>query len=181
LKYRFLYIVIVCVLLSCEPQPPRRPVLQKSHSFLDQTIALNKALLLQETALIKAYMEKDSLNEYSSSPHGFWYKYERKGAANYTPGSGDKVFYTYEVFSLENQVLYTQTDIGAQAYLVDKQDLLPGLANGLKLMHAGDKVSFLFPSHSLYASAGDQHKIARNQPLQITIQLNQILKKNESN
>jgi FKBP-type peptidyl-prolyl cis-trans isomerase len=51
---------------------------------------------------------------------------------------------------------------------------MSGLRNGIKLMHKGDKVKFIFPSQSAYGYHGDDKKIGTNQPIICIVTLNDI-------
>jgi FKBP-type peptidyl-prolyl cis-trans isomerase len=48
---------------------------------------------------------------------------------------------------------------------MDKQELFTGLREGLKLMQAGETVTFLFPSQKAYGYYGDENRIGTNVPL----------------
>jgi gliding motility-associated peptidyl-prolyl isomerase len=81
------------------------------------------------------------------------------------------------VSDLNNVLIYSQETIGEKTYMVDQQDIIEGLRNGLKLMNEGDIVTFLFPSHKVYGYSGDENKIGINQPLIYKVKLNKINKK----
>ena len=126
-------------------------------------------------------MAKDSLTTYIASPSGFWYTYNVKSPNFTLPEFGDQIVYTFDVLNVENDLIYNSKEIGLQTYVVDKQELIEGLRNGLKLMHEGDIVTFLFPSHKVFGYLGDINKIGINQSLIYKVQLIKINKKNESN
>ena len=58
-----------------------------------------------------------------------------------------------------------------QNYLVDKQEIMIGLRDGIKLMRKNEKVSFLFPSHIAYGYLGDKNRIGPNVPIICTVTL----------
>ena len=101
---------------------------------------------------------------------------------NYIAKSGDAVFYSHEIKSLDNTILYTKEALGTKSYLVDKEELITGLQDGFKLMKEGEVITFLFPSHKAYGYTGND-KIEPNQPLIYTVQLLKInkLSENENN
>jgi len=148
---------------------------------MDESISFNKSLIEKEEAVFKAIIAKDSLSNYIASSNGFWYTYNYKSKKTYTPEFGDQLLYTFDVFDLKNNVIYSSQEKGMQTYTVDKQELIEGLRNGLKLMHEEDVVTFLFPSHKVYGYLGDENKIGINQSLIYKVQLIKINKKNESN
>lgn len=148
---------------------------------MEESVSLNKSLIEKEEAFFKAIMAKDSLTDYISSPSGFWYTYNIKSSKKVNPEFGDQLLYTYDVLDLENNLIYSSQEKGVQTYIVDKQEMVEGLRNGLKLMHEEDVVTFLFPSHKVYGYLGDENKIGINQSLIYKVQLIKINKKNESN
>lgn len=107
--------------------------------------------------------------------------FNQKNEDSYLPKIGDQLFYTYDVFDTNNYLIYSAEEVGELTYIVDKQEIVEGLRNGLKLMSVGDVVTFLFPSHKAYGYTGDSNKIEINQPLIFKVQLIKINNKNESN
>lgn len=168
-------------MVSCFKPIPRKPVLRKTSAFLNESVILNKSMNASEENTFRALMEKDSLTDYLASPNGFWYTFNQKKSGSYLPKIGDQLYYTYTVFDINNNVIYSAEEVGEQTYIVDKQEIIEGLRNGLKLMAAGDVVTFLFPSHKAYGFKGDHNKIEINQPLIFKVKLIKINKKNESN
>jgi len=177
MKNSFLIILIFLLVISCQKPVPRLPIIRKSVSEVETSIALNNKLKTEQEIIFKKILKKDSLSTYSSTNYGFWYKYDKKGNGTYTPKKGDELLYTFSVYNVDNQLIYDKKEAH---YWVDKQNIIDGLEVGLKLMKQGDEVTFLFPSNIAYGYSGDQNKIAVNQPLIFKVQLNKI-NKNESN
>ena len=181
MKYSFLLFIISLVIISCGDKTARKPVVRKTTSFMEKSVSFNKSLISEEEVAFKELMELDSLSTYVASSNGFWYKFEQRDLIKYTPKFGDELTYTYAVYTIDNRLLYSFDEIGKQVYVVDQQEIVEGLRNGLKLMSEGNKFTFLFPSHKVFGYLGDQKKIKINQPLIYKVQLNKIKKKNESN
>ena len=181
MKHNFLLFIVSLLLFSCGNKEARRPIVRKTTSFINESVSFNKSLIADEEKMFKVIMERDSLSTYIASPNGFWYKYEKKDTTKYLPKFRDKLLYTYEVYDINNSIIYTSQEIGEQSYIVDQQEIIEGLRNGLKLMSEGDKFTFLFPSHKVFGYLGDQKKIVINQSLIYKVQLNKIKKKNENN
>ena len=74
-------------------------------------------------------------------------------------------------------MLYNEEELGTVSFLVDQEDVIPALREGVKYLSEGNSGIFLFPSHLCYGYQGDREKIGSNQPLRITINL-LTLKKN---
>lgn len=180
IKYRYFLSLLCCftLLISCvQKSEPRRPIEQKSGSFLKQSIKKNIVLNKEEEALIKEIIEKDSLNEYHRSNSGFWYTYIIKNTdSTAVPKHGDRVSFQYNLSDISGNEILSKEVIGKQVYRIDQsnQDLISGIREGLKLMQAGETVKFLFPSYKAYGYYGYEDYIGPNTPLQCIITLNSI-------
>ena len=166
---------------SCSKQQARKPVSQTSGTFMKESIERNKKLIAEEEQLIESIISKDTL-EYIASSKGYWYKYDIK-TENDTifPKRGDIVYYNYELRNLKNELIYTKDELKPQEYFVDKENIMMGLRDGIKLMKKGETITFLFPSHMAYGYHGDNEKIGSNEPLICTVTLNDIKKENQKN
>ncbi len=164
-------------MLSCSNPTPRKPIVRNSSTFLNESIQRNKVInKLEETAFLEL-IKSDSTHHYISSANGFWYYYNSKDSVSVKlPIRGNQVIYSYTIKDINNHVLYTEEDLGERSYVVDKQELVTGLQDGLKLMKEGEEVTFLFPSHKAYGYSGYQ-KIGSNQPLIYTVKLQKIIDK----
>ncbi|HJR99707.1 MAG TPA: gliding motility-associated peptidyl-prolyl isomerase GldI [Flavobacterium sp.] len=159
---------------SCKQhQDARRPISSASGVFMKKSIERNKKLVATEEDQIKALMKKNPNIEYSASTKGYWYYYEtRNNLDSLTPKKGDIAFFNYELKDLNGNVIYSEVELRPQLYRVDKQDIMMGLRDGIKLMRKNERVNFLFPSHIAYGYHGDNKKIGPNQPLICTVTLN---------
>jgi len=183
MKYSLVILTLITLVISCSNPEARKPIVRKTSSFMNESIERNKMLNKAENAILLQRIKSDTLHTYINSENGFWYYYDVSVSDNtYTPNRGDEVFYTHEIKSLDNTILYTQEELGTKSYLIDKEELITGLQDGLKIMKEGEKVSFLFPSYKAYGYTGND-RIQPNQPLLYTIQLLKInkLSENENN
>lgn len=171
------YILIVgfgLFLTSCSQQQARKPISNTSGTFMKESIDRNKKMNAQEKESIAKIIKKDTAHIYNISEKGFWYAYKTKSNENVFPVKGDVVTFDYEVTDLYGNTIYTAEELKTQTYHVDKQNIMNGLRNGIKLMHKGDKVKFIFPSQSAYGYHGDNKKIGTNQPIICIVTLNDI-------
>ena len=125
----------------------------------------------------------DSIHDYVNSSNGFWYFYETEiNNETYLPQRGDEVFYNHEIKRLDETILYSMEELGTKSYLVDKEELITGLQDGIKLMKEGETISFLFPSYKAFGYTGND-KVGPNEPLIYSVQLLKINKisENENN
>jgi gliding motility-associated peptidyl-prolyl isomerase len=115
--------------------------------------------------------------KYLTSEKGYWYTYEIQNQQDtLRPKRGDVAFFDYEIFDLKGNVIYTALELRPQNYLVDKQEIMIGLRDGIKLMRKNEKVSFLFPSHIAYGYLGDKNRIGSNVPIICTVTLTDFKK-----
>ena len=175
MKNKLIIPILIVFFVSCDNPTPRKPVVRKSSTFLKESIQRNKVINKQEEDALLQLMASDSTNHYISSSSGFWYCYISKDSTSTKlPETGDEVFYSYEIKDIYGEVLYTIDELGERSYLVDKQELITGLQDGLKLMKEGEIVTFLFPSYKAYGYSGYK-KIGTNQPLIYTVTVNKIV------
>lgn len=176
-------IIFVLIAYSCSNPEARKPIVRKTGSFINESIERNKVLNTAENSLLLKKMQMDSIHEYVNSSNGFWYYYENKiDEDTYLPQRGDEVFYSHEIRRIDDSILYTMDELGSRSYLVDKEELITGLQDGIKLMKEGEVVNFLFPSYKAFGYTGND-RVAPNEPLIYKVQLIKInkLSKNESN
>lgn len=175
-----LYYILFFVLLGCQNPVPRFPVVKRSGTNLNAFVDQNKILVeLQNTAFLKIIKENPD-KTFANSQSGFWYTFIKKNEVSTNkPALGDIVEFTYQVTDLNNNIIYSTQEIGLQHYIIDKEDIISGLQQGLKLMKEGEVVLFLMPSFRAYGVLGDRNKIKTNQPLIYTVYLDKIIiKKN---
>ncbi len=176
MKSKLIVLLIAVLVLSCTNPTPRKPVLRKSSTFLKESIQRNKLINKLEEDTFSQLIKNDSTHNYISSANGFWYTYIIKDSisTNKLPVAGDEVLYSYEIKDINSELLYSEEELGKRNYLIDKQELITGIQDGLKLMKEGEVVTFLFPSHKAYGYSGYK-KIRSNQPLIYTVRLEKII------
>jgi gliding motility-associated peptidyl-prolyl isomerase len=176
----FLSLGMALVTCCAQKQEARRPVSQASGTFMKESVERNKILVDSEESIIAKMIKKDTAVNYISSSKGYWYYYNTKNKnKTVNPVKGDIAFFDYEIKDLDGKVIYTKLELKPQKYVVDKQNIIIGLRDGIKLMQKGEKVTFLFPSHMAYGYHGDNAKIGTNKPLVCTVTLNDIKSENQ--
>jgi gliding motility-associated peptidyl-prolyl isomerase len=177
MKNKLYFLFLALLIIACSKPEPRKPIVRKTSSFMRESVERNKALNKLEEKLILQKMESDSTHVYNASPHGFWYYHVEKDSANTLfPVKGDEVLFSYEIKDLKDSIIYSKEELGDKNYLVDQEDLISGLQEGIKLMKEGEVVTFLFPSYKAYGYSGFE-KINSNQPLIYTVHLKKIISK----
>jgi len=175
-------LIVICLVLfvlvsGCKNhQEARRPISQTSGTFMKKSVERNKKLISGEEKQIDSIIKSNPKVKYIASKKGYWYSYEVQNLQDtITPKKGDVAFFEYEVKDLKGNMIYSPLELRPQTYLVDKQNVMTGLREGIKLMHKNEKVNFLFPSHIAYGYHGDTKKIGPNQPLLVTVNLHNFI------
>lgn len=175
---KLFYIIIFALLFqACKSPEARKPVQQNSGEYIDASILRNKNLIEEEEKKIAAIMESNPKVEYIASDNGFWYYYNKKDSiGTATAKFGDRVQFSYSLSDLEGNEIISAQENGLQDYYIDQtnQELITGIRQGLKLMRAGEQVTFLFPSHKAFGYYGLQNKIGTNVPIISTVTLKSI-------
>lgn len=172
----YIYIIVVIGVFGCKELEARRPKQQSTKNFYKEVVAQNKKLNALETQKILSHFSKDTITEYKSSANGFWYAYQKQDTVlNSTPVKGDEVTLHYNITSLNNEVIY---DFQTRKYTIDKEDFVPGLRDGIKLMKKGETITFVIPSYRAYGVTGDGNRIGMNQTLKSIVTLIEIKKPN---
>jgi gliding motility-associated peptidyl-prolyl isomerase len=165
-------LLLLAFFLACNSPSPRRPIVKSSTPVLEKSVTLNKKIVAREQAHIKRFVAKDSLHDYFNSNKGFWYCYLHKNSSTPRPYKGNKVYYEQEIQSLDGTVLLSKEALGIQSYIVDKEHRMKGLQEGIKIMHLGEEMQFVFSSFVAYRSKGNlEFNIGPNQPIVCRIKL----------
>lgn len=172
----FVFIIFLAV-VSCKEPEARRPKQQGTTNFYKEVLKENKRLNALEKKRLEEWVAKDTVKVYKSSLNGFWYTYITKDTLNSSsPQAEDLVMLSYNIADLNGGVLYEKRE---RSYKVDKEDFIPALQDGIKLMKKGETITFVIPSYRAFGVTGDGNKIAVNQPIQSTVTLIDIKSKKE--
>lgn len=176
MKKQLTFLALLALLFAaCSQQQARRPVSRSSGTFMRESVARNQKLIAGEEARIDSIIKFDKAHHYTATPKGYWYYHVEKNATDtLRPHKGMVAYFDYEIQDLQGNVLYSQVELRPQTYVVDKQNILMGLRDGIKQMRKNETVVFLFPSHLGFGYRGDTKRIGPNTPLIVTVTLNDI-------
>ena len=159
---------------SCSSNKPRKPINFESQSSMSESIERAKKIYEKERRLLEEYAKK-SPYDFLESTHGFFYTITKKNMGKGArPKAGDIVVFDYNVKNLKGEIIYDFDYIGQQNILLDKQKLIYGLNEGVKMMKVSEKAIFLLPSHRAYGYHGDNDKISFNTPIVCQVHLKNI-------
>ena len=172
MKIRLILLIFFYLLgLSCQDIQPRKPINNSMSVFLKNSAERNKSRVKAEQNLINKARKLDTINSYSVSNLGFLFSIENKKSKRVLAKRGDTVEIQYKIEDLYRNLLYDEDEIQIFKFIVDKEEVIPGLREGVKFLSEGETGVFLFPSHFCYGYQGDFEKIGPNQPLRFTIKL----------
>lgn len=173
LKISIYTLLFAILLVGCKQhEEARRPISRSSGSFMKKSADRNKKLVASEEDVIKKIIKSNPKVKYYATRKGYWLSYDEKNTTDtQTPRKGDIAYFNLEIKDIEGKVIYSEAELGPQTYYVDKQDIMMGLRDGIKLMHKNETVTFLFPSHIAYGYHGDNKKIGTNESLICTVTL----------
>ncbi len=169
----FLLSFTLIFLVSCSQQKARKPISHSEGSFMKESAERNKKLVAGEEKVIDSIIKSNPSIKYFASKKGYWYTYVSKNETDtLTPKRGDIAYFDYEVKDIKGNVIYTKEELKPQVYAIDKQNIMSGLRDGIKLMRKNETVKFLFTSNNGYGYHGDNDKIETNESLICTVTLN---------
>lgn len=158
--------------LGCASPEARRPLNTPKDTFLKNSANHNKMRFAQEQKQFKIVANNTPELEFTVSEKGFWYALlEEKATATSSPKVGDQVTVNYQIESLNGSLIYDEATLGEVEFLVDKEDVIPALREGVKVLKPGQKGLFLFPSFMCFGVQGDFEKIGSRQSLRFIITL----------
>ncbi len=174
--FKVFVFLMISTLFSCSENQARRPKKQGTTNFYKEVIAKNKKLNALEKKRLEKWISKDTLTKYEVSKSGFWYTYLVKDSINNPvknpkPTPENTVVFSFDISDINGNIIYQKEE---RSYKIDKEDFIPALQDGIKLMKKGEIVTFVIPSYRAFGVVGDGNKITVNQPIKSTVALLEI-------
>lgn len=168
---RFIFLIIITILISCNSSEPRYPL---DYSKENNLTIINQ-IIVEQNKKIDIYITNNRDNNYLNSRKGFFYFLNKKNElSNKKADFGDIINFNYSVKDLDNKIIYNEELIGDQSYVMGKQEIITGLREALQLLKSGEVGTFIFPSYKAYGIYGDSNKISANSPIICTIKVKSI-------
>ncbi|SEB35401.1 peptidyl-prolyl isomerase, gliding motility-associated [Tenacibaculum sp. MAR_2009_124] len=169
MKVRILFLVTFMFLFSCGEPVARKPKKHGTTNFYKEVIRKNKKLNGLEKSRLESWIRKDTVHVYEESTQGYWYYYNKKDSVqSISPKLEDVVEIEFDIKNIKGNLLYEKMK---RSYKVDKEDFIPALQDGIKLMKKGETITFVIPSYRAFGVSGDGNKIGINQPIKSTVTL----------
>lgn len=164
--------IILASLSSCDNKIVQYPVSYQNDDFMTRSQERGKFLLQEEIGWFNDYIKKSD-KTFNKTESGLWIANTGE-KSNAMANVGDYVNFTYQVYDLDNNIIYPYNEIGEQKIILGKANVTRGLHAALQLIEPGKETRVLLPSFLGYSGLGDNQKIEPNQPLVIDIKINQI-------
>ena len=78
----FTIIFILLLIASCSQQQARKPISQKSGTFMKESAERNKKIVASEEKKIDSIIKSNPNINYIASTKGYWYFYENKNKSH---------------------------------------------------------------------------------------------------
>ena len=153
----YFFLLLSVFLFSCEEE-----VKTKKRQYTQQQV---KDLSVQMNAWDEK-RQNDEINQYikvhnwkmEMTQTGLRYMLVSSGKGPLAQ-TGQKAKVVYKISLLDGTVAYSSEKDGPKEFLIGKDYVESGLHEGIRLMHVGDKMRFILPSHLAHGLTGDQTKI----------------------
>jgi FKBP-type peptidyl-prolyl cis-trans isomerase len=158
--------VLISVLTACKHN---HPVSEKAHlndNYSEQLINVNKAMVRTEDELIDDFTGRYGWNMNKTGTGLRYMIYFRGQGPAALPGM--KATITCSVLLLNGDTCYPSL---TRSFVIGKENVEPGVDEGIRYMHAGDKAKFILPSHLAFGLLGDRKSIPQKATLVYDIHL----------
>lgn len=151
------WILPLYLFASCgnEPKPKPRKMTKEQLEYLSEQ--MNKWDATKENDEINQYIKAHNY-QMTETPSGLRYMLLKKGDGPQAK-NGMRAKVSYKIYSLGGTVFYTASADSAKTFTISQDNVESGLHEGIQLMHVGDKMRFILPSHLAHGLTGDQSKI----------------------
>ena len=151
----FIAIIIFSSFAACKkvsPQLPSNKVVE-TNPDASTLLEINKKLASKEDSLLVIYIKKQN-KSFTKSELGFWYRIDRKKEG--------KSLKNNEICKIDYQLklLNAKTVLQeSKVFTIGKKEIFAGLEEGVKMLHRGEKATFVIPWYLGYGMHGLENKI----------------------
>lgn len=154
---RFLFFSTILLLVSCgeKEKPKKRDI--STQEMKDLSVQMNAWDEKRQDDEIEQYVKAHNWKMEETSS-GLRYMLLKAGDGPLAK-TGEKATVSYKIYLLDGTLCYSSEKDGNKEVLIGKDNVETGLHEGLQLMHVGDEMRFVLPSHLAHGLSGDQSKI----------------------
>lgn len=173
-SYRVLFLFFLLPLSlfhSCSEEPKKEKQIKWTNK---QSTDLHKTLAAEEEIDIKLFLAQHGDWKITKTGSGLQYYIYEKGKGT-QPKDGDIAEIEFTITLLDGTECYKTAADEVEEFVVDHSEIESGIQEGVKLLHKGDKVKFIIPSHLAHGLVGDMNKIPPLTPIVVDFYLRDIL------
>lgn len=168
MKSYFLSLLSVIFIISSCTEAPKKPVgvnwdAKKSSNF-------SKELAIEEDIDIKIFLQRKKDWKITETGSGLRHYIYRNGNGPLAE-SGMTAEVKFEITRLDGTICYKTEGLETEMFKVDKSEIETGVQEGIKLMHLGDQIKLIIPSHLGHGLVGDFDKIPPLTTLVVDLEL----------
>lgn len=170
IKYIFFISIAAISLYSCTEDEPEHVVVDWDK---EKSTKLHHILAKEEDVDIRLFLARHAEWKMQKTGSGLQYYIYEHGEGD-SVKVGNIVQVEYEISLLDGTICYATADDEVEEFVVDRAQIESGIQEGVKLLHQGDKVKFIFPSHLGHGLIGDMDKIPPLTPLVVDLYLRDV-------
>lgn len=156
---------------SCTEEPkPEKPVQWSK----EQSTQMHRDLAEEEELDINLFLAQHAGWKMTKTGTGLqYYIYEKGDGPMAKVGNIARV--EFKITLLDGTLCYKTDDNEVQEFKVDLSEVETGIQEGIKLLHKGDRVKMIIPSHLAHGLVGDMNMIPPLNPIVVDLYLREIL------
>lgn len=156
---------------SCTEEPK---VEEPVHWTKEQSTQMHHDLAAEEELDINLFLAQHAGWKMTKTGSGLqYYIYEKGDGALGKVGDLAQVEFTITL--LDGTECYKTEDNEIQEFKIDLSEVETGIQEGVKLLHKGDRVKMIIPSHLAHGLVGDMNKIPPLTPIVVDLYLRDLL------
>ncbi len=168
--------VMLQLFFSCDGSRHRsREVPFDPEAYKEPLMQANKQVTKNEDDLINDFIKRYGWQMMKTGT-GLRYMIYHDGGGSPVQ-KGDVVTINYSVMLLNGDPVYSSQTDGPMVITAGARDAESGLEEGILLLHRGDKVKFILPSHLAFGLLGDFDKIPQKATLVYDVEVLDIKRK----
>lgn len=158
------------ILHSCsEEQEQEKPVEWSK----EKSTQMHRELAAEEEIDIKLFLAQHTDWKLTKTGSGLQYYIYEHGEGELAK-VGDLARVEFKITLLDGTVCYQTEENEIQEFKVDLSEVETGIQEGIKLLHQGDRVKMIIPSHLAHGLVGDMNKIPPLNPLVVDLYLREL-------
>lgn len=150
-------LLVLGLLCACGDQPSKPVQPLTDQQIMERMEDANRHLAHEEEMAIVDYVRRHQLETVAT---GTGLRYQVLGTCDGPLiQEGQTVTLSYELYDLDDEVLYHSDNDGLMRFMVGRSDVPSGLDEAVRQLHVGDSACVIVPSHLGYGLMGDKKAI----------------------